>query len=85
MTVFADATRTPEEILAAVEAALSRDQVVDRILARNPGVGRAYLARFGDEDLRAYLEHLEIVDAPRRSAWIRRGDSPAIMTREPEE
>lgn len=64
---------------------LQREQVIDRIRARNPGATIEYLERFRDEALRLYLAHLGHAEEPRGSSWIRPGDTCGILYREPRE
>ncbi|QYU69196.1 hypothetical protein J4558_03365 [Leptolyngbya sp. 15MV] len=65
----------------AEHASLTREQVVDRIIEINPSATVAFLSRFEERPLRAYLDHLIVGKAPRgpASVWIRPGDSPAIV------
>jgi hypothetical protein len=64
---------------------LTREQVVDRIITINPTATAQFLARFRDDSLEKYLDHLVIASGPRggHSRWLRPGDSPAIIGREP--
>lgn len=68
----------------AIETPLSREQVVDRIIQINKTATTAFLSRFEDQSLREYLRHLSMVNVPRgaQSAWVRPGDTPAIVGRE---
>ncbi len=63
---------------------LTREQVVDRIITINPTATAQFLARFRDESLEKYLDHLVVASGPRgrHSRWERPGDSPAIFGRE---
>lgn len=67
----------------ATESGLSRSQVIDRILAINPGDSREFLARFTGQALAEYLEHLTLTQEPRgrTSRWIRRSGRAAISGR----
>jgi hypothetical protein len=61
---------------------LTREQVVDRIITINPTATQQFLARFKNESLEKYLDHLVVASGPRggHSRWLRPGDSPAILT-----
>ncbi|MBC7835966.1 MAG: hypothetical protein H7Y88_12835 [Phycisphaerales bacterium] len=63
---------------------IERARVMARILEVNTGTSREFLEGFRDEALLVYLEHLETAGRPRGrgSAWVRPGDTPAIMVRE---
>lgn len=60
---------------------LTREQVIDRILAINPTAAPDFLNRFGAEHLRLYLDHLVSAQQPRgRDArWVRPRETPAIV------
>ena len=62
----------------------TREQVVDRIMELNPSVRPEFLASFRDDLLRAYLSRLETIQEPRgrRSTWVRRTQTPAIVVRD---
>jgi hypothetical protein len=65
---------------------LTREQVVDRIITINPTAKTTFLASFNEASLGRYLDHLVATSGPRgrqSPVWMRPGDSPAIMTREP--
>lgn len=67
---------------------LSSEQLVERIQQINPTAGAEFLARFRPEALSLYLAHLRSVkDAARgpEAGWVRPGDTPAMMVREPAE
>lgn len=66
---------------------LSREHLIDGIIAINPTATVAFLNRFPDAALRGYLDHLLSAQEPRgrSAAWVRPGDSPAIVVREPAE
>ncbi len=74
---------TPEPLMQAPPAALTREQVVDEILTVNPSASADFLAQFDDGLLTKYLEHLRFTEQPRcgKSSWDRPGDAPAIMVR----
>ena len=61
---------------------LRRWQIVERIMELNSTAAEEYLAGFSDDSLGRYLAHLESMDSPRGTRWVRPGDSPAIMVRE---
>jgi hypothetical protein len=65
---------------------LTREQVVDRIITINPTASTTFLSKFNEASLGRYLDHLLASSSPRgrNARWMRPGDSPAIMTREPE-
>ncbi len=65
----------------AVEAALSREQLIDRIQSLNPTASADYLAKFAEEDLSLYLDHLTALCEPRgrMARWLRRGETSAIQ------
>ncbi len=66
---------------------LTREQVVDRIITINPTAKSSFLASFNEASLGRYLDHLVAASGPRgrhAQMWMRPGDSPAIMTREPD-
>lgn len=44
---------------------MTKRQLIDQIITVNRSAPAAFLARFDDEDLRAYLDHLGILDQPR--------------------
>lgn len=62
---------------------LTREQVVDRIMSLNRSARAEFLETFDDEGLRHYLDHLIATSVPRGrdAVWVRRGESPAIMSR----
>jgi hypothetical protein len=62
----------------------SRTQLVELIISMNPTATPAFLDQFAEPALRGYLEHLTAAQEPRgRSArWLRRADSPAIVSKE---
>ncbi len=61
---------------------LSRLQLVERIMDRNPSATESYLGTFSDRSLTSYLAHLDTVGQPRGGRWERPGDTPAIVVRE---
>lgn len=52
---------------------LSREQLIDRIIALNPSATSRFLDQFDDEALNQYLNHLSLTTAPRgrETRWIR--------------
>jgi hypothetical protein len=69
---------------------LSREQVVDRILALTPGVTPEFLATFDTPALADFLERLSIrreiaADATDGRRWVRRTERTAIVVHEPAE
>lgn len=77
----------PAELLIPGEAGplLTRDQLVERIQRVNPTATSGRLDGFDSSALRLYLSHLLAKREPRdrSNAWLRPGDTPAILTREP--
>ncbi len=67
---------TPErlgDLLEPTPAALTREQIVDRILVLNPTASVDFLDSFTDEGLRAYFSRLQHAHRPRgrASVWTR--------------
>ena len=64
---------------------LDKMQIIEAIRQINRSAKLEWLGRFDAVALRRYLEHLQLTEEPRgrNSRWIRRDDSPAIMTRHP--
>jgi len=71
------AAQTPDPIAAG------RAQLMAGILERNPSASLEFLGRFSEPALKDYLEHLELISEPRQGGrgWVRRGGTPAIVTR----
>lgn len=71
-------------VVSVTGGELSREQIVDRIIQINRTATMAFLSRFSDASLRDYLRHLSVADVPRGagSAWVRTGETPAIVGRE---
>lgn len=69
------------------DSRLSHPQILERILAINPAANMRYLSTFRPDMLVDYLDHLIATSQPRgrEARWQRRGDTPAILMREPEE
>ncbi|MEM1329341.1 MAG: hypothetical protein AAGG07_02140 [Planctomycetota bacterium] len=86
-TVFdwAQADGVSETPLDRSGRAMTREQVIGRLLAENPTATREFLERFDDQQLAQYLAHLAVRDEPRGPSarpWQRQGHSPAIVGRE---
>lgn len=64
---------------------LSKTQIIDMIQQFNQSAGREWLDLFDAPSLRRYLEHLQWSLQPRgrSSIWIRQGETPAAITRQP--
>ncbi len=80
------ATRVPraeplESVSEDSSVRLTREQVVERIISLNATASVEFLAGFNDEELRAYLDHLQVAQFPRGGRWSRPGGSPAIVSR----
>jgi hypothetical protein len=62
---------------------LDKNHLIDLILKSNPGCSRDWLDQFSADQLRSYLDHLEITMEPRgrNSRWARPGDTPAVVWR----
>jgi hypothetical protein len=59
----------------------SKNELIERIRQINRSADHEWLARFDDQKLFDYLEHLQLLMEPRgrHSRWQRRGDSPAVV------
>ncbi|MEO0511729.1 MAG: hypothetical protein AAF108_02380 [Planctomycetota bacterium] len=59
---------------------LTREQLIDRIVAVNPTATELFLSSFSDDELGSYLDHLTVAQAPRtsQSRWTRRPGVPAV-------
>lgn len=65
---------------------LSAPQMIERIISLNPSATSEFLEAFRPTHLSDYLDHLVATREPRgRSSarWVRRGDTPGIVTRAP--
>lgn len=64
---------------------LEKPQLIAAIQQINPSVPVQWLDSFDHDELRSYLDRLELTQKPRggRSAWIRRSDTRAVVTRRP--
>ncbi len=72
----------PERVSSCTRR-LTREQVVDRIMALNTSISVSFLEGFCERTLWSYLRRLDGLSEPRgrRAAWKREGDTPAIVTR----
>lgn len=66
---------------------LSKTQIIDMIQQFNQSAHREWLDLFDAASLRRYLDHLQWSLKPRGrdSVWIRQGDTPAALTRQPQD
>lgn len=64
---------------------LSKSQLIDGIQQINQSARQDWLRLFDTSALERYLEHLhwQLEPRGRQSAWVRDGDTPAILTRQP--
>ena len=62
---------------------LTKDRLIDLILETNTSPSREWLQQFRTDQLRNYLDHLELTREPRgrHSRWTRPGDTPAVVWR----
>ena len=62
---------------------LDKGRLIELISEINRSARRDWLARFDLAALRLYHEHLQRTTEPRggHSAWLRPGDTPAVVTR----
>jgi len=77
--------RSDTDSLFSQGKGLSREQMIDRIRALNPGATPDYLGHFETPALALYLDHLNVTSEPRGTIWRRPGDTPAIVTRNPQD
>lgn len=63
---------------------LTKAQIIDAIQQINHTARTEWLGLFDISALKRYLDHLQLTLEPRgpRSAWVRQGDTKAIVTRE---
>lgn len=61
--------------------AMTRSQLVDRILELNPTATPKFLGEFSESSLADYLDHLCVLSEPSRP-WVRRGIVPGIVAHE---
>jgi hypothetical protein len=66
-------------------SAIEKTRLIASILELNPGAEVHWLERFEEKALRRYLDHLHYASEPRGrgSAWIRDGETPAVVGRQP--
>lgn len=66
------------------DAAPCRARLLREILELNPSTTPAYLAKFSDEQLGDYLQHLMHAHQPREAAvaWTARQPNPPVACRE---
>lgn len=64
---------------------LSKSQLIEAISQINQSARREWLSLFDVTALKRYFEHLQWQLEPRgrQSVWVRDGDTPAILTRQP--
>jgi hypothetical protein len=64
---------------------LSKGQIIEGIQLINRSARRDWLSAFDRGTLLQYLEHLQRTLEPRgaHSAWVRCGETPAVVTRRP--
>ena len=62
---------------------IEKNRLIELIQETNQSSTREWLEQFNQEDLRLYLDHLDITRKPRGggSSWTRRGDTPAVVWR----
>lgn len=62
---------------------LDKNRIIELIQATNKSSNREWLEQFDCDDLRLYLDHLDMTLEPRggQSSWTRRGDTPAVVWR----
>ena len=60
---------------------MTKRQLIEEITHRNPTAKPAFLAEFGNEDLREYLEHLRWVEPP-STTWRAAPDRPPGLAAE---
>jgi len=81
LAALANAVGTlPKEFPGAPQIMPSKNEIIERIRQINRSADQDWLARFDDQKLHDYLEHLQLLMEPRgrKSVWRRRGDSPAV-------
>jgi hypothetical protein len=79
-----EAERAPAESAGGEGLHTERARLMDLICSVNPTATRSFLERFNDRALRLYRDHLEAAARPRGrgAAWVRPGETPAVMVRE---
>jgi len=78
-------TEVAEATEPETPGALTKVRLVERIIEMNPTASEQFLRVFSHKRLMDYMEHLASAQEPRgrNASWLRRGDSPAIVAREP--
>ncbi len=63
----------------------NRVHIISAIQQLNRSATREWLEMFATTALRQYLDHLEVTLEPRGSGsrWVRAGETPAVVTRDP--
>ena len=58
-------------------------QIIEAIRKQNQSAAVTFLSGFDEGSLTTYLKRLQLTDHPRgrQSVWVRRGPSPAVITR----
>ena len=71
----------PVAVDAVPLSAMTREQLIDRILDHNRTATPEFLGQFEDDGLRLYLERLTRCSGPRtdRTGWVRKGTGRAIV------
>lgn len=64
---------------------MSKTQLINSIQQINRSARADWLSAFESKALQGYLDHLQITLEPRgrNSSWIRRAETPVIVTRNP--
>lgn len=64
---------------------MSKSQLIEGIQQINQSAHHDWLSLFDVSALKRYLDHLhwQLEPRGRQSVWIRDGDTPAILTRQP--
>lgn len=62
---------------------MSKYQMIEAIRKQNQSAAINFLSGFDEGSLSIYLKRLQLTDHPRgrQSVWVRRGPSPAVITR----
>ncbi|TVQ55348.1 MAG: hypothetical protein EA377_03605 [Phycisphaerales bacterium] len=66
---------------------LTKNQIIEMIQQFNQSARLEWLQLFDTTALRRYLDHLQWTMEPRggQSTWIREGDTPAVVSRLPQD
>ena len=64
---------------------LTKGQIIDAIQQINQSAQREFLDVFDTDALQLYFDHLQRTQEPRggESCWVRQGETPAVVTRQP--